>query len=72
MYIMLKEETKNSSLVAALQLPLPPIPGKTPPLPSPTFPTPVPTIADDTVVTLSAAFPDLSTKVKLNSILNRK
>ena len=72
MPIMLKEETNNSSLVAALHTPLPQVPSKTPPLPHPHVPTPAPMIATDTVGTLAAAFPYLSTKVQLNSILNRK
>ena len=72
MSIMLKEETKNSSLVAAIQPPLPPIHSETTPLPPPPVTTPVPKIAADTLGTLAAAYPDLSTKVQLNSILNRK
>ena len=44
MYIMLEEETNNSSLVAALHPPLPPVPSKTPLIPPPTVVTPAPTI----------------------------
>ena len=72
MSIMIEEETKNSYLVEALQLPLPPVPSKTPLLPPPPVPTLVPTISDAAEGTLAAAFLSLSTKVKLNSILNRK
>ena len=72
MYIMLKEETKKSSLVAALHPPLLLVPSKTPPLPPPPVPTPVPTIATAAVGTLAAALPDVSTKVQLHSILNLK
>ena len=64
MYIMFKEETNNSSLVADLKPSLPPAPSKTPPLSPPPIPTPVPTLA--------AAFPALSIKLQLNSILNCK
>ena len=72
MSIMLEEETNKNSLVAALQIPLPPIPSKTPLPPPLPVPTPVPAIAAATVVTLVDALPDQSTKVQLNSILNRK
>ena len=72
MSIMIKEETKNSSLLAALQPSLPPVPSKTPSLPPPHVPTPVPMIAASGVVTRATSFPDLSTKVQLNIILNRK
>ena len=65
---MLKEETNNSYLVAALQPPLPPDPNKTPPISPPHIITPDPTIYDDAVGTIASAFPDLSTKVQLNSI----
>ena len=69
---MREEETNNSSLVAAIQQPLPLAPSKTPlftPLP---VPTPYPTIAAVSVEMIAAALPDLSTKVQLNGILNRK
>ena len=69
---MLKVETKNFSLVASLQPPLPPVPSKTTPLPPPPVPTLVPRIYAASVGTLADALPDLSAKVKLNSILNRK
>ena len=72
MSIILKEETNNSSLVAALQTPLPPVPNKNPLIPPPPVIPPVPTIVDAAVVTLSDAFLDLSTKFQLSSILNRK
>ena len=67
-----QEETNKSSLVAALQAPLLLVPSKTTPLPSPPVSTPVPTIAPDYVWTIAAAFPDISTKVQLRSILNFK
>ena len=67
MSIMLEEETKKSSLVAALQPPLPQIPSKTPPLPPPPVPTPVLMIAADTVVILASVFLDLSTKYHTQS-----
>ena len=72
MSIMLEEETKNYSLVTSLQLPLPPVPSKTTPLPPLPAPTTVTTISSAAVGMIAAAFPDLSTKVKLNSILNCK
>ena len=72
MYIIIKKETNNFSLVAALHPPLPPIPSKTPPLPPPPVLTPVPTIVTATGGMLAAAFLDLSTKVQLNNIFNRK
>ena len=73
MSIILEEETKNSSLVADLQPPLPPVPNQTAPLvPPPPVITPAPTITAADVGTLAAALPDLSTKVQLNSIINRK
>ena len=62
----------NSSLVVALQPPLPQFPSKNPYLPPLHVPTPVPKIAAASVVTISDAFLDLSTKVQLNIILNRK
>ena len=70
--IMLKEETNNYSILAALHSPLTPVLSKTPPLLPPPFPTPAPTIAADVVGMLYAAFPDLSIKFQLNIILNRK
>ena len=72
MYIMLEEETNNSSLVAALHPPLPPVPSKTPLIPPPTVVTPAPTISAAAVGTLAATFLALPTKVQLNSILNCK
>ena len=72
MSIMIEEETKNSYLVEALQLPLPPVPSKTPSLPPLPVPTLVPTIATSVVRALAASFPALSTKFQLNSILNHK
>ena len=72
MSIILEEATNSSSLVAALQTLLPPVPSKNPLLPPPPVTTPVLTIAADSARTLAAAFPDLSTKVQLNRILNRK
>ena len=72
MPIMLEEETNNSSLVAALQPPLSQVPSKTPLLPYPHVPTPAPMIATAAAGTLAAAFPALSTRVQLNSILNHK
>ena len=72
MYIMLEERKNKSSLVADLQPPLPPITSKTPPLSPLPVPNTVPTISAATVETLASAFPDLSTKVQLNRILNRK
>ena len=67
---MIKEETNKSSIVAALQPPLTPVPNKTPPVtPTPVI-TPSLTIAAAAVGTLASAFTDLSTKVQLNSILN--
>ena len=73
MSIMLEEEINNYSLVAALQTTLPPVPNQTAPQ-VPPFITPSPTIstAATNVRKIAAAFPDLSTKVQLNSILNRK
>ena len=67
-----EEETNNSSLVASLRPPLPPVPIKTPQMPPPIVITPEPTIATAAVGTLADAFPDLYTKVQLNIILNRK
>ena len=72
MYIMLKEEMNNSSLVADLHPPLIPVPSKTPLIPPPPVVTPPPTISTAAVGTLAATFLALSTKVQLNSILNRK
>ena len=72
MSILLKEATKNSSLVAALHKPLPPVLSKTTPLPPPPLHNPVPKIAAAAVGTLSTALTDLSTRVQLNSILNCK
>ena len=69
---MLKEETNKSSLVAALRPPLPSVRSKTPPLPPPSVLTPGAMIVAAAVGTLDAAFPDLSTKVQLNSIPNRR
>ena len=71
MSIMIKEENKNSSFIAALHPPLPPISSKTSPLPPPPVPTPVLMISAAAVGTIAAAFPALSTKVQLNSILKR-
>ena len=70
MSIMIEEETKNSSIFKALQPPLPPVSDENPPLPLPLppqyVPNPVPTIAAAAdVVTIDAAFPDLSTKVQV-------
>ena len=62
MSIMIEEETNNSSLVAALKPPLTPVPSKTRTLPPPPVPNPVTNILAAAVVTLAAAFPDLSTK----------
>ena len=56
MYIMLKEETKNSYLVAALQPPLPPVPIKNPQLPPPPIHTPAPTIDNAAVGTLATPY----------------
>ena len=72
MFIILKEETNNSSIVAALHPNIPTVSSKTPPIPSPHVPTPELTIAAAAVVTLADAFQYLYTKVKSNSILNRK
>ena len=72
MSIMLKEETNNSSIVAALQPPRPPVPSKTPSLPPLPVPTLVPTISTSVVRALAASFPALSTRFQLNSILNHK
>ena len=72
MYIMLEEETNNSSLVNALQLHLPPVPNITPPIPPPPVITPDPTIDAADVGTLAASVLALSTEVQLNIILNRK
>ena len=72
MSIMIEEETNKSSLVAAIQTTLPPVPSKTPPIPPPPVITPAPNIADADVVTLAADFLALSTKVQLNIILNCK
>ena len=72
MSIIIKEETKNPSIVVALQPPLLPLHSKNPPLPPLPGLTPVPTIASAAVGTLSAAFLALFTRVQLNSILNRK
>ena len=68
MSIILEKETKNSSLVAALQPPLPPVPSNN----SQLIITPAPTISDSVVGVLSATLPDLSIMVQLNSLLNRK
>ena len=62
----------NYSLVAVIQTPLPPVPGKTPPITYLPFLTPVPKIAAASVGTLSADFLSLSKKFQLNSLLNRK
>ena len=72
MSIMINEETKKSSLIAALQPPLLLVPSKTPPLSPPPVPNPVPMIATAAVGTLAAALPAISTKVQLHSILNFK
>ena len=72
MFIILKEETNNSSIVAALHPNIPTESSKTPPIPSTPVPTPELTIAAAAVVTLADAFQYLYTKVKSNSILNRK
>ena len=72
MSIMLKEETKKPSLVSAIPSPFPKVPSKTPPLPPPHVPTPVTKISAADVGRIAAAFPDLSTKVQLNSIPNRR
>ena len=72
MSIMLKEETNNSSLVAAIQPPLTPVPSKTPPRLPPPVPTPVPTIAAAYAVTIASALLALSTRVQLDSTVNRK
>ena len=64
MSIMIEEEMNNSSIVAALQPPLPPVPNKTPPIPPLSVITPVPTIAASAVRIITDAFLDLSTKVE--------
>ena len=69
---MIKEKTNNSSLVAALCPPLPLVPSKTPPLPPLPIPSTGPTIANAVVGMLDAVFLSVSTKVKLNSILDCK
>ena len=72
MSIMIEEEMDNYSFIEALQPPLPLVCSKTPPLPPPPVPNLVPMISADAVGTLATAFPALSAKVQLNSILNRK
>ena len=72
MSIMIEEETNNYSLVAVLQPHLLPVPSNNPPLPPPPVIITTPNIAADDVGTLADAFLDLSNKVKLDSILNRK
>ena len=69
---MIKEETNNSSLVAALQPPLAPFTSKTTLLTPPPVPTPTHTISAAAEGTLAASFLVLSTKVQLNIILNPK
>ena len=70
MSIMLKEEINNSSLIAALQPTHTPVPSKTLLLLHLLVINPAAMIAAASVVTLAVAFPDLSTKFQLNSILS--
>ena len=72
MLIITEEENNNSSLIASLQSPIPPVPIKTTPITSLNVITPAHNIAAAAVGTLAATFLDHSTKVQLNSILNRK
>ena len=71
MSTLLEAEQQTAPLVAALQPNLPPAPASNPPsAPTPDAPTaPAPTTAAASVAQLAVAFPALSTKVKLNSIL---
>ena len=69
---MIKEETNNTSLIAALHPPLPPVPSKNPLILSLSIINPAINIAAADLGTLAAIFLSLSTKVQLNSILNCK
>ena len=68
MYVLTDEENANAALVSSLAVQLPPAPAPVPP-PAPTAPVNPSSVA---VGTIAAAFPALSTKVKLNSILKKK
>ena len=68
MSVLKDEETNNSGLISALQ------PAALPPAPA-AAPVPAPSVlppASSSVASIAAAFPALSTKVKLNGILKNK
>lgn len=63
MSVLKDEESNNSGIISALQ------PAALPTAPASKVPAPAPTAAPSSVAALAAAFPALSTKVQLNSIL---
>ena len=72
MSVMLAEEEKQAPLVSALRPALPPVPQGTVPVPPAAAPAAAASVqgqASATIAQLAVAFPALSTKVKLNSIL---
>jgi hypothetical protein len=70
MSLLAEEEASNTALISGIQIQLPPPPASAPA----TAPTATPTATTSTaaVSALASAFPALSTKVKLNSILKNK
>ena len=69
MSLLAKEESANIALISNVQAQLPPPP---PPAKAPTFVLPPPNPTNAAVGALATAFPALSTKVQLNSILKKK
>jgi hypothetical protein len=70
MSLLAEEEASNTALISGIQIQLPPPPAATPA----SAPAATPTASTSTaaVSALASAFPALSTKVKLNSILKNK